>query len=101
VDNSDHWQHGDRSISRVNFLRFSDSVFRWTYLNGLNYQNRLRHSEYVQMLRRAGFEILRDDKDVDSGSLEALKTLPLDDRFRRFTAEDLATLSSYLVARKS
>jgi SAM-dependent methyltransferase len=100
VDNSDHWQHGDKSISRINFLRFPDSVFRWTYLNGLNYQNRLRHSEYVDMLRKAGFELLRQDRDVDSGSLEALKTLPLDDRFRRFTADDLAALTSYLLARK-
>jgi len=100
VDNSDHWQHGDNSISRVNFLRFPNSVFRWTYLNGLNYQNRLRHSEYVEMLRKAGFEIQRADRDVDSGSLEALKTLPIDDRFRRFAVDDLAALTSYLLARK-
>ena len=101
VDNSDHWQHSDKSISRVNFLRFPDYVFRWTYINGLNYQNRLRHSEYVEMLRKAGFEILREDKDVDAGSLDALRALPLDPRFHRFSTEDLAALTSYLVARKS
>jgi len=101
VDNSDHWQHADNSISRVNFLKFPDAVFRWTYLNGLNYQNRLRHSQYVEMLRNAGFEVLREDKEIDSGSLEALKTLKLDDQFRRFTKDDLAALSSYLLARKS
>lgn len=101
VDNSDHWQHGDRSISRVNFLRYPNSVFRWTYLNGLNYQNRLRHSEYVEMLRKAGFKILHADKVVDQGSIEALKTLPLDEQFRRFTIEDLASLTSYLLAEKS
>jgi hypothetical protein len=101
VDNSDHWQHGDNSISRVNFLRFPNSFFRWTYLNGLNYQNRLRHSEYVEMLRKPGFEILRQDKVVDTGALEALKTLPLDAQFRRFSNEDLASLTSYLLARKS
>ncbi len=101
VDNSDHWQHSDKSISRVNFLRFPDYVFRWTYINGLNYQNRLRHSEYVEMLRKAGFEILREDKEVDSGALEALKSLPLDSQFRRFAVEDLAALTSYLLARKA
>jgi hypothetical protein len=100
VDNSDHWQHDDPSLSRVNFLRFSDSVFRWTCLNGLNYQNRLRHSQYVAMLRKAGFDLLRDVPVVDEGALEALKTLPLDAQFRQFTREDLAALSSYLLARK-
>lgn len=100
VDNSDHWQHTDNSISRVNFLRFSDSVFRWTYLNGLNYQNRLRHSEYVEMLLKSGFTILRANCDVDAQSLSALNTLRVADRFRRFTNEDLATTTSFLLARK-
>ena len=29
IDNSDHWQHVDRSISRINFLRFSNKI--WPY----------------------------------------------------------------------
>jgi SAM-dependent methyltransferase len=100
VDNSDHWQHSDNSISRVNFLKFPDSVFRWTYLNGLNYQNRLRHSEYLEMLTKSGFTMLREERDVDQPSVAALQTLPLADRFRRFTVEDLATMNSFLLARK-
>jgi SAM-dependent methyltransferase len=100
VDNSDHWEHGDKRISRVNFLRFSDRTFRFTYLNSLNYQNRLRHSEYVEMLQECGFEILREERIVDAGGMEALKTLPLAPRFRSFGAEDLATKDSYLLARK-
>jgi SAM-dependent methyltransferase len=100
VDNSDHWEHGDKSISGVNFLRFSDRTFRFTYLNSLNYQNRLRHSEYVQMLRDRGFEILRAERIMDAGGVEALKTLPLAPRFRSFPVEDLAAKDSYLLARK-
>jgi SAM-dependent methyltransferase len=100
VDNSDHWEHGDKSISRVNFLRYSDRIFRLTYLNSLNYQNRLRHSQYIDMLRGAGFEILRAEPTVDAHALKALDTLPLAAAFRRFSAEDLATTDSYLLARK-
>ena len=100
VDNSDHWEHSDKTISRVNFLQFSDRAFRFTYLNALNYQNRLRHSEYVEMLKRCGFEILRAERKVDSAALEALKTLPLALRFQRFPKEDLAAMDSYLLARK-
>jgi SAM-dependent methyltransferase len=32
VDHSDHWEHNDKSLSRVNFLKYSDSFFRWTYI---------------------------------------------------------------------
>lgn len=100
IDNSDHWEHGDKSISRINFLQYSDRAFRLTYLNSLNYQNRLRHSEYVAMLRACGFEIVKEHRNVDSQALAALRNLPLSPRFAKFSKEDLATTDSYLLARK-
>jgi SAM-dependent methyltransferase len=100
VDNSDHWEHLDRSISRVNFLRYSDRTFALTHLNSLNYQNRLRHSEYEEMLRDCGFEMVHQYHVVDPGAVEALKTLPLAPRFQKFPVEDLATVDSYFLARK-
>ena len=33
VDHSDHWEHNDKSLSRVNFLKYSDPFFRWTYIS--------------------------------------------------------------------
>src|SRR5262249_26083967 len=100
IDNSDHWEHGDKSISRVNFLQFSDRAFRLTYLNSLNYQNRLRHSEYVSLLRACGFEIVKEHRNVDPKALLALDNLPLSPQFSRFSKQDLATMDSYLLARK-
>jgi SAM-dependent methyltransferase len=100
IDNSDHWQHVDKSISRVNFLRYPEWVFRWTCVNDLDYQNRLRHPEHVGLMTSTGFEIAREERDVDAGSLEALRTLPLDPRFAGFTHEDLAVLTSTLLVRK-
>jgi SAM-dependent methyltransferase len=100
IDNSDHWQHVDRSLSRVNFLKYPDWLFRWTHINGLDYQNRLRHSEHVALMTGTGFEIVREERDVDEGSLKDLGTLRLDQRFSRFTPEDLAVLTSTLLVRK-
>jgi ubiquinone/menaquinone biosynthesis C-methylase UbiE len=100
IDNSDHWEHGDKRISRLNFLRFTDNAFRWTCLNSLHYQNRLRHNEYVEMLQKRGFEIVRARRNIDARSVEALATLHVAPRFRRFSAEELATVDSYLLARK-
>jgi len=98
IDPSDHWEHGDKSISRVNFLRYSDSVYRLTYLNALNYHNRLRHPEYVGMLRDAGYEIASESRVVDEPSLVELQRMPVAQRFRGFAPEDLATVDSFLLA---
>ncbi|HTK76174.1 MAG TPA: methyltransferase domain-containing protein [Gemmataceae bacterium] len=101
VDNSDHWSHGDRRLSRVNFLRYSDRLFAFlNRFNALDYQNRLRHPEYVDFLRDAGFDILVSRSDPEPRALEDLKTLPLADRFRAFSKEDLARLDSYFLARR-
>jgi len=100
IDNSDHWQHADASLSRLNFLRFPESVFRWTYLNGLNYQNRLRHSQYLEFLQSSGFSILRQEGSVDTKSLADLAHIPLAEPFRRFTQQDLAILTTFVIAAK-
>ena len=65
VDNSDHWERVDKSISKVNLLQYSDFVFRLTWLNSQNYQNRMRHPEYVTLARKAGFSVIMDRRNVD------------------------------------
>ena len=98
VDHSDHWQHVDKRISRVNFLKYSDSFFRWTYINSLNYQNRLRHPQYLEMLRKAGFRLVREEHVVDEVSLRYLPHMRIAERFRNFSNEDLAISDSFLLA---
>ena len=100
IDNSDHWEHADKSISRVNFLKFPEWLFRWTCVNDLDYQNRLRHSQHVGLMTSTGFRIVRAEAEPDAGSLEALRTLPLDSQFKAFKPEDLAVLTSTLLVRK-
>lgn len=101
VDNSDHWEFRDKALLRINFLRFTESVFRWTTIHSLNYQNRLRHSQYLDMLQKAGFKVIREDRDIDQPSLQALPTFPLAAPFRDFTPEDIATITTYVLAEKS
>jgi len=101
VDHSDHWEHNDKSISRVNFLKFSDSVWRWTHINPLNYMNRLRHPEYVEMLDKAGFRLVKETHRVDEASVRSLSKLKVAKKFDRFTPEELASLDSWLLAMKS
>lgn len=101
VDNSDHWSHTDARLSRVNFLRYSNRFFDFlNWFNPLDYQNRLRHPEYVDSLHEAGFEVLLARSDPDRKALEDLSTIPVDARFGEFSSEDLARLDSYFVGRR-
>ena len=57
IDYGDHYAYFDRSLTRYNFLGYSERHWR-LYNSALQYQNRLRHSEYVALVRRSGFDIV-------------------------------------------
>lgn len=100
IDNSDHWEHIDHSISRVNFLKYEDYVWRCTGLNPLHYLNRMRHFEYVEELQRHGYNLLVDESRPHQASVEALSRMRICSRYRDTPLEQLAVLTSYLVAAK-
>lgn len=99
VDNSDHWWHVDRRLSRINFLRYSEVRWRWFAINPLDYQNRLRHSDYLNLAQRSGFEIVEDRSVPDPRALDELQRLRVDRMFATYFPDDLATLTSRFVAR--
>jgi ubiquinone/menaquinone biosynthesis C-methylase UbiE len=98
VDHSDHWSHHDRTISAVNFLRYPDWLFRLTCINPQNYQNRLRHSEYLAMLKSTGFLVKRELRTVNPACVGILSEMRVAARFQHFSPEDLATTCSILLA---
>lgn len=101
IDNSDHFEHQDKSISRVNFLRYDERLWRLTGINPQTYTNRFRHSDYVILVEDCDWALLEAQGEPDAGALEALKTLPLARRFRGRPAEDLAILESVILATPS
>jgi SAM-dependent methyltransferase len=99
IDNSDHFQHQDKSIPRLNFLKFS--AMTWSVICALtDRQNRLRHSDYQRMFSSSGFKIIYEERYVDQDALIALEELPVNLAFRRYDREDLASLTSYFVLQK-
>ncbi len=99
IDNSDHWEHHDKTLSRLHFLRYEDNLF-WRMLCVRRYQNRLRHSDYMRLFERHGFDPLFVEAEPDAKSLDDLKSLPLASRFRGRELADLATLTSTVVLRR-
>lgn len=101
IDNSDHWEHNDKTIGRLNFLKFSKTTFNFiSSMNQLDYQNRLRHSQYKKMMEDAGFVVVSDESPYDDKALNDLNSLKIHTSFSQFSTEDLAVLTSYIVAAK-
>ncbi len=96
IDLTDLYAAFDRRLSPYHFLRFSPRVWR-LFNNSIQYQNRLRISDYRRLHVDAGFRIVRED--VNPGSIDALRQVPLAEVFRGYALEDLAVTSAWIVSR--
>lgn len=99
IDCSDHYSHCDGSISPVNFLRFNERT--WELVSSrLSYCNRLRESEHIRMFREAGFDVMVVSSHISDEALEAVKSMPLAERFADMDPRDLAVVRSHIVAER-
>jgi SAM-dependent methyltransferase len=96
---NDHYAYFDKSISFVNFLRYSDKEWRF-WNNSLNYQSRLRAIDYTRMTQEAGFRIAWEVRAVRPGSREALQAMTVAPEFRHYDTEDLVATTVDFVAVK-
>jgi len=100
IDLQDHYAYFDHSLSRYNFLRFSDGG--WRLVNSpLHFQNRLRSPDYLRLVREAGLELVaeRPSGPSDEGRTE-LRSLPLAERFRGYSEDELGvTVLSFVALR--
>jgi SAM-dependent methyltransferase len=97
IDLQDHYAYFDSSLSRYNFLRFSDRT--WAVVNSpLHYQNRLRSPEYLRLVREAGLELVVENPSGPSEQGRAeLQALPLAEPFRGYSPNDLGvTILSFV-----
>lgn len=97
IDNSDHYEHRDKSLSRLNFLRYPDIAWEAMHWKTGSYQNRLRHSNYIRLFEAAGYDIIDAVAEVDQKTLANMP--PLAPRFAVYGREDLATLTTTIIAR--
>jgi SAM-dependent methyltransferase len=100
VDTSDHFAQTDPQLNAVNFLRYSQH--EWTRIAGNQYmyQNRLRASEYLELLKQAVFSIENKSIEQDMNALKALTDgFPIHADFQNHAKEDLATTKLDFLAR--
>ena len=99
IDLQDHYAYFDPGLSRYNFLRFSDRT--WALVNSpLHFQNRLRAPEYLRLAREAGLDLVVDNPSGPSEQGRAeLEALPLAERFRGYSPDELGVTVLSFVAR--
>ena len=95
IDMADLFSYFDHRISQLNFLRFSDTMWR-IINNRVIPMNRLRITDYRELLRQAGFKILEEKNDLVS--LEDLHRIPLAPRFHRYSDDDLRIWHTWMMA---
>lgn len=85
----DHYATFDKSISKLNFMRYSDA--HWSLYNPpRHYHNRLRHSDFERIFNRLELNFITNERTLDHPS--ALDGIHLDKRFRGYSTEDMLTI---------
>lgn len=96
IDHSDHFEHNDKRISRVNFLQFNQK--QWAAINRIaGYQNRLRHGDYLRIVQDAGLMLLAPTTIEDTRIEDDMQVLRLASPFDRSSRQDLLTVETCLV----
>ncbi|MBI1402184.1 MAG: hypothetical protein GC147_03090 [Porphyrobacter sp.] len=99
IDNSDHRRGYDPAVPLVDFLRYSEIGWKLLCINPQDYTNRLRHSDYVELLGDAGFRLIDSEVHVSRREMERLEPAALPERFRAKSAADLCTTWSLMLVR--
>jgi hypothetical protein len=101
IDLSDHFEHADKSISKVNFLRFSDRQWKIIAGNQFAYCNRLRASDYLSIFRSQNWNIEKIKSEIDPGSFEAISSgWEINPLFAEYKPSDLCTTTMLVLLSK-
>ena len=97
VDHSDHLEHTDKSISKINFLTWSGR--KHALVNSLTRagENRLRHHEYQPIFEMAGYQVVTTTSEVHEPTRAIAKSLRLVPPFSGMSLDQLATLTTLYV----
>lgn len=93
----DHYSGFDNSISKVNFLKYSERVWSFFIYNNISYHNQLREKSFVDMFLKCGARIDLIEHKLDQEDIIALQKMKIDKKFHGFTDEELAIYQSKVI----
>jgi hypothetical protein len=100
IDYTDHYANFAPQLSRFNYLQYEDRQWK-RFSPSLHFQNRLRHRDYVELFRAAGFAIVAEHaKAPREADLRDIARLRVAERFKAYSGEELAIRNAFIVSRK-
>ena len=100
IDYQDHWSYFDSNLSVYSFLEYDDEDWK-KYNPSLHFQNRLRHSDYMNIIKKTDFKICMEHPVLPSDEeLLELKKVNLADKYKYYDIHDLAIKGSEIVLMK-
>lgn len=88
VDYSDHFAHTDSRINEYNFIQYGDKHWK-LYNPPMHYQNRLRHSDYIELFNDAGFKIINEESYTPENARQNIKNIVRNSIFSSYKEDDL------------
>ena len=98
VNCGDHYAYFDSRLTQVHYLRFPERRWR-VWNNGLQYQNRLRANDFLELAEGEGLEIVLNRQRPRPELLARFEELSIAPEFRHYPREQLCTTSVDFVAR--
>ena len=98
IDMRDHYAGFDPSLSRLNYLRYSDLTWR-LFNNPLQHQNRLRLPQYRKTIEDAGLRVVSEERVTGKdGEFDGLR---LARQFMGMPREEVLVLYTWITAVRS
>jgi 2-polyprenyl-3-methyl-5-hydroxy-6-metoxy-1,4-benzoquinol methylase len=95
INLADHLYYYDQSASPKQYLTYSDSQWKFWCENGVQYINRIQHSEWLRLFIEAGFSVVEEN-----GSYADLTGLRIHPRYQGYSRKELSCTYLALVVQK-
>lgn len=96
IDPGDHLAYYDDSVSRKNYLRYSDKVWKRYFENDVQYFNRVQRSTWLDFFRQAGFKMLAEELEKTTD----INTIKIDKSYEKLCKQDLQCTGLIVVHEK-
>ncbi len=101
IDYIDHYSYSDKSINKINFLKYSDKQWNFYAGNKYAYTNRMRHSDFIDLFKILNHQIIEEQPETNNDILEKLNSnlIYLDKKFKDKSCQDLSIMSAWIISR--
>ena len=100
IDYSDHYAQTDRTISRLNFLKFSDRIWNIFSSNFFMYVNRLRHDDFIKLFNQNKLRVLNEEIFRDNNFSQFKKKFKINSKFANKKDDILNIIGAWIILQK-